>query len=238
MFRTECIAAIPSRRAPGTGGWLEGLHDAFASHTVGLLVNTFGIPKALLLVLIIWPYHDGNDIKVQPQARAKGWTHVLERSREPSTDELCEVLMLISGELRNDIVGNEVVAHLHCVVECDVLDRKVQKIDSVVDCQGNSGSVVIGEDSSNANVEGVEICLEVTLSVDDGTHLSLAVRRSARREPADGFLYWWSHGAAKGVDDLEERIGRVVEISGDVNGRICPPNSGQIEQRQVQAGTW
>lgn len=173
--------------------WFNLLHDAFTSHAVSLFVDALHIPEALLLVLIIGPYDDGDDVEVHPQARAQGWAHVLDGGRKASTNELGKVLVLISGDLGDDVFGNEVVAHLHCIVECDVLDGEVQEIDSIMNSQGYSSGMVIGEDSSNANVEGVVMGFEVTLCVDDGAHLSLTVCRCARREPADRFLCCGRH---------------------------------------------
>src|SRR6187551_3230599 len=83
-----------------------GSHDAFAGHGIGLLIHPLDIPETLVLVLVIWTHHNGNNIDIQPQTRAQRGAHVLECGRKTGTDELGKVLVLVALNLLNDIVGN------------------------------------------------------------------------------------------------------------------------------------
>lgn len=55
--------------------------------------------------------------------------------------------MLISLDLGNDIVGNEVSVHPHGIVEDNASDREVGEVHCVMDGNGDNRSVVIREDS-------------------------------------------------------------------------------------------
>jgi hypothetical protein len=131
-------------------------HDALAGHGVGLLIHPLDIPEALVLVLVIWTHHNGDDVHVQPQPRAERGAHILECGRKAGTDELGKVLMLVALDLLNDVVGNEVGAHLHGIVKQDVLDREIEQVRSVVDSKRDNGSVVVGEDSRDTDIESLK----------------------------------------------------------------------------------
>lgn len=98
---------------------------------------------------------DGDNIKFEPKTGAQRRAHVLERDGETSSDELDKVLMLISLDLGDDVVGDEVLALTHVLIERDVLDGEVVEVDGVMDSEGNDGSVVIGEDGRDTEVEGL-----------------------------------------------------------------------------------
>jgi len=104
-------------------------------------------------VLVVRAHHDGHNVELEPQAGAQGWAHVLERGGQTSTDELGEILVLVLLDLGNDMVGDEVGAHLHGVVEDDVLDLEVDQVDSVVDGQGHHSRVVISENGRDTQIE-------------------------------------------------------------------------------------
>lgn len=98
---------------------------------------------------------DGDNIELEPETRAQGRAHVLERDGETSSNELDKVLMLISLNLGDDVVGDEVLALTHVLIERDVLDGEVVEVDGVMDGEGNDSSVVIGEDGRDTEVEGL-----------------------------------------------------------------------------------
>ena len=129
------------------------LHNTLACHGIGLLVDALDVPEGLLLVLVVWAHDDGHNVQLEPEAGTQGGAHVLERGGEAGADEFGEVLVLVLFDLGDDIVGDEVGAHLHGVVEHDVLDREVDQVHGVVDGQGHHGGVVIGEDGRDAQVE-------------------------------------------------------------------------------------
>jgi hypothetical protein len=54
--------------------------------------------------------------------------------------------------------GNRLQGDLHAqsIVEDDVLDSKVNEVDSVMDGKRNNGRVVVGEDGRDATVEGLQ----------------------------------------------------------------------------------
>ena len=132
-------------------------HNAFPCHGIGLLIDALDIPEGLFLVFVIRAHHDGDNVQLEPQARAQGRAHVLERGREASADKLGEVLVLVLLDLADHVVGDEVGAHLHGIVEDDVLDREVDQVHGVVDGQGDDSSVVIGEDSRDTQVESLAV---------------------------------------------------------------------------------
>lgn len=98
---------------------------------------------------------DGDNIELEPETRAERRAHVLERDGETSSDELDKVLMLISLDLGNDVVGDKVLTLTHVLIERDVLDGEIIEVDGVMDCEGNNGSVVIGEDGRDTEVQGL-----------------------------------------------------------------------------------
>jgi hypothetical protein len=131
------------------------LQDTLAGHRVGLLIDTLDIPEVLLLGLVVGSKDDGDNIELEPETGAQRRAHVLERDGETSSNELDKVLMLISLDLGNDVVGDEVLALTHVLIERDVLDGEVVEVDGVMDSEGNDSSVVIGEDGRDTEVEGL-----------------------------------------------------------------------------------
>ncbi|CCF33358.1 hypothetical protein CH063_05563, partial [Colletotrichum higginsianum] len=135
----------------GTGN----LHDALASHRIGLLVHSLDVPEALLLVLVVGAQDNGDDVKIEPKTRAQRLAHVLEGHGQTSTNELGEVCMLVIFERTDDVVSNGIVARLGGIVEVDVLDSEVNQVDRVVDCKGHDSCVGVGEDGRNSAVESL-----------------------------------------------------------------------------------
>lgn len=66
------------------------------------------------------------------------------------------------------------------VFQNNVLDGEVNEIDSVVDCEGDGGGVVVCEDGGNSDKESGEVCFEVAFLVDDLAHPPLTMHRGAR----------------------------------------------------------
>jgi hypothetical protein len=130
------------------------VHDTLASHRVSLLIHSLDVEKGLLsLMVVIRAQNDGNNVKLQPEARAQLRCHILESSRQTSADEFGEVLILVSLDLVDHKVGDQVLALLDGVVERDVLDKEVDQVDRVMDGQGYDSGVIVGEDSGNTDVK-------------------------------------------------------------------------------------
>lgn len=147
---------IPAERVSrlrGEAVQCHNLHDALSCHRIGLFIDPLDIPERLLLVLVIRAHHNGHNIELEPKTRAQAGAHVLERRGKTGTNELGEVLMLVLLNLGDDIVGNEVFAHAHSIVENNALDREVNEVDGVVDGQGDDSGVVIGEDGRDTQIE-------------------------------------------------------------------------------------
>lgn len=106
-------------------------------------------------MLIVGAQDHGDNIEIEPKTRAEAGAHVLESCRQTGTDELGEVLVFVVFEGRDDVVGDDVLAHAQGIVEYNVLDGEINEVGSVVDGEGHDGSVVIGEDGRDSTVEGL-----------------------------------------------------------------------------------
>lgn len=80
----------------------------------------------------------------------------MQSGRQPGTNELAEVLMLVILDLGDDVVGDRVVAKFHDIVKDNVLDREVDQVSRIMDGQGDDGSVILGEDGRDAKVVRLE----------------------------------------------------------------------------------
>ena len=129
--------------------------NTLAGHGIGLFIDALDIPEVLLLGLMVRSKDHGDNIQIQPETRAQRRAHILERDRETGSNELDKVVMLVSLDLSDDVIRNEILSLTHLLIERDVLDREVIEIDSVVNGKRNNGSMVIGEDGRDTEVQGL-----------------------------------------------------------------------------------
>lgn len=133
------------------------LQNTLSGHGICLLIDALDIPEVLLLGFVVGSEHNRYNIEVKPQAGAQRRTHVLERDGETSSNELDEVLMLISLNLVDDVISNEILALTHILIEGDVLDGEIIEIDGVVDSKCNHGGMVIGENGRDSKVQSLRL---------------------------------------------------------------------------------
>lgn len=131
----------------------ENLHDALASHGIGLFVDTLDIPEIGMLRALVWARNHGNNVHVKPKARAQGGAHVLQGGGQAGANKLGEIIVLVHVQGIDDVVGDDVLAHVKGVTKSDVLDRVVDEVDSVMDGNRHDGGLVIGEDAGDTTVE-------------------------------------------------------------------------------------
>lgn len=140
-----------------TFDFLLNLQNTLAGHGICLLINALDVPEVLLLGFVVGSEHNRYNIEVKPKAGAQRRTHVLEGDGETSSNELDKVLMLISLNLVDDVISNEILALTHILVEGDMLDGEIIEIDGVVDSKCNHGGMVIGENGRDSKVQSLRL---------------------------------------------------------------------------------
>jgi hypothetical protein len=122
-----------------------------------LLINALDVPEVLLLGFVVGSEHNRYNIEVKPKTGAQRRAHILQSDGETSSNELDKVLMLISLNLIDDVIGNEILALAHILIEGDVLDGEIIEIDGVVDSKRNHGGMVVGENGRDSQIQSLRL---------------------------------------------------------------------------------